>query len=347
MNRFSFALIAAALVSLCAPLPVGRAAEPAGKSSAARLSPEEVRQGLRSFFQRTAREDGSFQNGIDPDYLGMSDSAYSDMAAVTYACTLHKTFGWKLPHEAKTAEFLLGRQKENGDFFNVAGTVDPASAQGRVYNTTQGLVALHALGLRPRYNPLPTFEEILKADYKTLPAYSTSFFPLAYRCYGLPIPQQADRAIRSTMHQADDGYLNNHVAATFHASHYYRLVGEPTPKAKEMVARILADQKPDGSWFLNRGCRDRHATFDAVFTLHQEGGDREDCRQAIARAVDWVLTCRNDDGGFGHYPGSPSDADANYFHIGVLVMGGFLQPIDPLPKNPELISWGHLMPAPK
>ena len=35
----------------------------------------------------------------------------SDLAAVTYACTIHKTFGWELPHEEKTIEFLLARQK--------------------------------------------------------------------------------------------------------------------------------------------------------------------------------------------------------------------------------------------
>ena len=40
----------------------------------------------------------------------------------------------------------------------------------------------------PRFNPLPVFEEILKGDYKTLPPFSTSFFPLAYLCAGEAIP---------------------------------------------------------------------------------------------------------------------------------------------------------------
>ena len=42
------------------------------------------------------------------------------------------------------------RQRGDGAFFNAGGTVDPKSAQGRVYNTTQGLVTLHALGVKPR-----------------------------------------------------------------------------------------------------------------------------------------------------------------------------------------------------
>ena len=307
--------------------------------------PAQVLAGLRAFFAKTARADGSFANGLDPDYRGMSDSAYSDLAAVTYAVTLHKTFGWKLPHEEATRHFLLSRQQENGDFYNVAGTVDPKSAEGRVYNTTQAIVALHALGAKPRYDPLRVFEEILQQDYKTLPAYSTSFFPLAYLAYGQQIPAEADRRIRALMVQAPDGYLNNHIAATFHAAHYYRLVGEQTPMAGSIVERVARDQKSDGSWFLNLPSRDRHATFDAVFTLRQLGDDCADCRSAIQQAARWALSCRNADGGFGHFPGSPSDADANYFQVGTLVMSGFLEPAKPLPPDAQLLSWGHLMPV--
>jgi geranylgeranyl transferase type-2 subunit beta len=339
MARFRYLVLAVAFV--LGPVAVSAAA--ARESSP---SPAKVLSGLRSFYEKTGRSDGSFTPGIDPTYRGMSDSAYSDLAAITYAVVLHKTFGWKLPYEEKTAELLLSRQQPNGDFFNVKGTVDPKSAEGRVYNTTQGIVTLHALGLKPRYNPLPVFEEILKQDYKTLPAFSTSFFPLAYLAYGEPIPAEADRRIRATMQQAADGYLNDHIAATFHAAHYYRLVGEPTPMAREIVARTLCDQKPDGSWMLNSPARDRHATFDAVFTLHQLGHNRSDCNAAIERAAHWALACRNSDGGFGHFPGSPSDADANYFQAGLLVMAGFLKPVDPLPPHPHLLSWGHLMPLP-
>src|SRR5207249_2244408 len=107
-----------------------------------------------------------------------------------------------------------------------------ASAQGRVYNTTQALVALHALGARPRFDPLPVFDDVLKGQHKTLPAYSTSFFPLAFLAHGKPIPPDADKKVKALMVQDEDGYLNNHVAATFHAAHYYRLVGASTPRAE-------------------------------------------------------------------------------------------------------------------
>jgi hypothetical protein len=341
MARLQHLLLAGVLV--VGPVAI---AEGLSASKESNLSPAKVLSGLRRFYEKTGRSDGSFTPGIDPSYRGMSDSAYSDLAPIAYAIVLHKTFGWKLPRDEKTVELLRSRQKPNGDFFNIKGTVDPKSAEGRVYNTTQGIVALRALGLKPRYNPLPVFEEILKQDYKTLPAYSTSFFPLAYLAYGEPIPAEADRRIRATMRQAADGYLNDHIAATFHAAHYYRLVGEATPMARHIIERTLRDQKLDGSWMLNLPARDRHATFDAVFTLHQLGHTRTDCGTAIQRATRWALSCRNADGGFGHFPGSPSDADANYFQAGLLVMAGFLKAADPLPADPHLLSWGHLMPLP-
>lgn len=327
-----FAIIASAIW----PVQI-HAAEPA--------TPEGVLAGLREFYKKTAKDDGSFRPGIDLEYEGLSDSAASDLAPVTYAVVIHKTFGWKLPDEQKTIAFLQGRQHQEGAFVNVAGTNDPKSPAGRVYNTTQGLVALHALGAKPKYDPLPVFEQVMRGDYKELPAYSTSFFPLAYRAVGKAWPGEFDRRVRTLMAPADDGYLNDHIAATFHAAHYYSLLGEPTPLADAIVRRTLHDQKPDGSWLLNPPTRDRHATFDAVFTLKHLGNDSPACRQAIAMAAKWALHCRNDDGGFGHFPGSPSDADAVYFQVGVLAMSGYLKPADPSPPDPDLLGWGHLMPV--
>jgi len=308
--------------------------------------PEQVLAGIKDFFKKTAQPDGSFRPGVDPDYRGMSDSAYSDPAPVTYAVIMHRTCGWKLPHEEKTKAFLLSRQRKDGAFVNVAGTVDPDSAAGRAYNTTQGLVALRALGVKPHFDPLPVFDIVLQEDYKKLPPYMTSFFPLAYLAHGKPIPAEADRKIRALMTQAEDGYLHDHIAATFHAVHYYRLVGEKVPKGEAILKRILRDQKHDGSWLLNPPARDRHATFDAVFSLRQLGHDRPAVKRALARAAQWALSCRNADGGFGHFPGSTSDADAVYFQVGALVMAGYLKPVEPLPRDAHLLGWGHLFPLP-
>jgi geranylgeranyl transferase type-2 subunit beta len=311
------------------------------------LTPDAVLAGLKTFFTRTARADGSFQPGIDPNYEGMSDSAFSDLAPVAYAVVLHKTFGWKLPHEEKTVQFLLGRQQKDGAFVNVAGTVDPKSSVGRAYNTTMALMALHALETKPKFDPLPVFDLVLKADYKDLPPYMTSFFPLAYLAMGKPIPSEADKKIKALMVQTDDGYLNDHVAATFHAAHYYRLIGEAVPKSAEMLKRTLKDQKQDGSWMLNAPARDRHATFDAIFIVRHLGQDSPDARKAMEKAEKWCLSCRNEDGGFGHFPGSTSDADANYFHTATLVMTAYLKPANSLPADPHLLGWGHLFPLRK
>src|SRR5215470_3076885 len=62
----------------------------------------EILEGVRTFIKNTALPDGSFRPGIHPAYKGYSDTGYSDLAEVTYAVCLSRTFGWKLPHEAKT-----------------------------------------------------------------------------------------------------------------------------------------------------------------------------------------------------------------------------------------------------
>src|SRR6185436_19047628 len=119
-----------------------------------------------------------------------------------------------------------------------------------------------------------------------------------------------------------------------------RLVSAKTPKAEPIVKRVLADQNANGGWFINPPARDRHATFDAVFTLRHLAADHADVKAAMSKANRWILSCRNADGGFGHFPGSPSDMDAVYFHVGTLVMAGRLQPTDKLPKDAHLLGWG-------
>ena len=78
MSRFNIIFISLALVPLSTV-----------SADTALPTSGEVLQGLREFYRATAKSDGSYQAGVDPNYLGMSDCAYSDMAAVTYACLLY------------------------------------------------------------------------------------------------------------------------------------------------------------------------------------------------------------------------------------------------------------------
>jgi geranylgeranyl transferase type-2 subunit beta len=144
--------------------------------------------------------------------------------------------------------------------------------------------------------------------------------------------------------QQEDGYLQDHVAATFHAAHYFRLVGTPAPKAEVMVERVLRDQKADGSWHLWEPDWDVHACFDALFILRQLA-DQQDprVRQANQKASDWILTCRQPDGGFTHFPdGTISDVDAVYFQVGGLVEAGYLKVKESIEQE-EILGWGHAM----
>jgi geranylgeranyl transferase type-2 subunit beta len=292
------------------------------------------------------RADGGYAAAPDPAYAGRSDTSLSDLAAVTYAAVLARTMDWKLPDPKRSVGFIAGHQKPDGRFVNLAGKHDPTSDLGILYNTTQGVVGLRALGARPETDPLPTLGRILEGEgYKKLPWYTTSFFPLLCAALEKPFPGDWRRKIAGHMeeNQAADGYLGDHVAATFHMAHFYCLIGRPTPKAERMVARVLRDQKADGGWDIKQPDWDVHACFDAMFILRQLGGDDPKVRAAMARGADWALRCRNPDGGFCHFPGKPSDMDAVYFQFGTLIQAGRIPGAHFDLPDAQTLGWGHAM----
>jgi geranylgeranyl transferase type-2 subunit beta len=298
------------------------------------------------FILRCRREDGGYAPSPDPAYKGNSDTGLSDLAAVTYAAVLAKTFGRDLPHPERSAEFVHQHQQPDGSFINRQGRHDPKADLGILYNTTQAVVALRALGQKPRKDPsgvMPRFFE--KGAYQKLPWYTTSFFPLFYAALDRPFPGEYCKALAEHMekNQKDDGYLGNHVAATFHMAHFYRLIGRPTPRADAMVERTLRDQKRDGGWNIKEPSWDVHAGFDAAFILRQLGGGGDKVKAALDRAADWALGCRNADGGFGHFPGYHSDMDAVYFQLGTLIQAGRVPGVRKDLPDAHTLGWGHAM----
>jgi len=308
---------------------------------------KEILEGILAFLHRCAKKDGSFQPGIDPLYRGISDTNLSGIAAPAYATILCRTFDWKLPHSDETKDFFLRCQQSDGAFYPPSGSMDPHSPQAKFYNTAQSLVSLNILGEKPKYDPAPVAEFFFKTEeLEKLPLYMTSFFPYFYTALGVAMPDKIDRFLRDLIErkQAEDGYVGNHVASTFHAAHYYRLIGLPTPKADAMVERVLRDQKDDGSWHLFEPDWDVHAAFDALFILRQLGKSSDPrIQKSYHRANEWILKCRKPNGGFAHYPeNAESDMDAVYFQTGALVQTGVL-PISKKLQHEEILGWGHAM----
>jgi prenyltransferase beta subunit len=299
-----------------------------------------------AFLHRCRRADGGYAPSPDPDYAGCSDTAASDLAAPVYAAVLARTVGLELPDPDATAEFLRSRQRPDGSFANSAGTFDPDSDLAMLYNTTQAVVGLRALGAKPRFPVHGVMARFFAHDaFHRLPWYTTSFFPLFYAALDAPFPEEYKQALKEhmTAHQAADGYVGDHVAAAFHMTHFFCLIGEPTPRAGPMVERALLEQTPEGGWNIKAPDWDVHACFDAVFILRQLGGGSERCRAAIARAGRWALSCRNADGGFGHYPGWPSDVDAVYFQFGTLWQAGLVGDGTPTLPEGRTLGWGHAL----
>ncbi|MEX2231158.1 MAG: prenyltransferase/squalene oxidase repeat-containing protein [Cyclobacteriaceae bacterium] len=307
----------------------------------------DILKGIQDFIHGVANPDGSFRPGIDPAYKGNSDTGLSGLASPAYATILCATFGWPLPYPDKTLEFFQSCQKPDGAFYPTTGSMDQTGPLAKLYNTVQATVSLRIMGAKPRFDTTPVIEHFFKdSEFKELPLYTTSFFPLYYCAAGEKMPPYIDSKMREYIirEQKDDGYLQDHVAATFHAAHYFRMVGEPTPKADVMVERVLRDQKQDGSWHLREPDWDVHACFDALYILKQVGDQRDShIQEAYKKATEWILQCRKPDGGFAHFPEETnSDMDAVYFQAGALVQSGFVETQRNL-KNEEILGWGHAM----
>ncbi|MGA2032997.1 MAG: prenyltransferase/squalene oxidase repeat-containing protein [Thermoguttaceae bacterium] len=314
--------------------------------SAAAAEPTSLADETSAFVCRCARADGGYAPSPDPNYPGYSDTGLSDLAAVTYAATLAKTMGWQLPQPRRSIQFIHRHQQPDGAFRSQGGSFEPNSHLAVLYNTVQAVVALRALGERPKIDPVKVMDRFfVDGAFEKLPWYATSFFPLFYAALGRPFPEPYDRALRDLQvrSQKDDGYLGDHVAATFHMAHYFRLTGRPTPKAAQMVRRVLRDQRPDGGWNIKEPDWDVHACFDAVFILRQLGGQSEAVRRPIQKGADWALACRHAQGGFGHYPGRHADMDAVYFQFGTLIQAGRLPTARLDLPDGHTLSWGHAM----
>jgi geranylgeranyl transferase type-2 subunit beta len=315
-------------------------------SPSSRLDGFKIRDETLKFVKKCSRDDGGYSPSPDAQYLGNSDTRESDLAAVTYAATLAKTVGWELPHKEKSADFIQRHQHTDGVFVNFQGDLDPKDDLAVLYNTTQGVVGLRALGEKPKFDPVLVLERFFEKDvFKKLPWYTVSFYPLFYAALGKPFPQEYHAAIARhiVQSQSPDGYLGDHVASTFHMVHFFRLLGEPTPRQEAVVKRVLRDQRPDGGWHLKPPDWDVHACFDAVFILRQLSWDSPASRAAVRRAAEWALSCRNSDGGFAHFPGGHSDLDAIYFQFGTLIQAELIPTANFDLPDAETLSWGHAM----
>ena len=106
-----------------------------------------------AFVTRCERPDGGYAPSADPAYPGNSDTRASDLAAVTYAAVLAKTLGRELLRPDLSAAFIRRHQRPDGVFVNLEGSFKSEDDLAVLYNTTQGVVSLRALGERPSHDP--------------------------------------------------------------------------------------------------------------------------------------------------------------------------------------------------
>jgi len=77
---------------------------------------------------------------------------------------------------------------------------------------------------------------------------------------------------------------------------------ERSPVLRRGIDALLADQRQDGSWFGRWGMNYIYGTWSALCALAIAGQDPQS--EAVRRAVAWLLSVQNGDGGWGESAGS-------------------------------------------
>ena len=100
---------------------------------------------------------------------------------------------------------------------------------------------------------------------------------------------------------------------------------------QKAVAYLLSTQEADGSWFGRWGMNYIYGTWSALCALNALGADRE--RAAVARAVAWLKSIQNPDGGWGesaesykldhvaHTPTSSTASQTAWALLGLMAAG--------------------------
>jgi len=303
-------------------------------------------KGLEEYIRACRKVDGGVRPNPDPGYGGYSDTSFSDIAAPVYALILEETLGFRSLDRKKTAMFLAKRRGTDGLYRSRPG----GKPQLILYETLQALLGLRIIG-----GSLPAgiadrsaravAQLFRKHGIGDFPFYALDFYAQFYSILGRCVPPPIARAVWERYSSSlKDGEVGGHVASTFHFVHFARLMGRRVPDAGKIAEKALAIQKRDGSF--NRMPDpdwDVHATFDGAFVVRQLAFGKAR-KKALGGAARYALSCRNPDGGFGHFPGRKSDLDACYFHAGTLVMAGVL-PVSKVPTGlARVLGWGHLFP---
>jgi hypothetical protein len=320
--------------------------------------PEIQIEEIKNYLLSLAREDGGFDAASDKDYRGIADSKVSDLAATVYTAEIALTMGFDLPRPEKTAEYIMKRQRPEGNFRPLEdyGLDEQAQKTHSFYNTCMGLRGLKALGKSPQYDPRPFLERMIREEFKPgvfAPPYAPCMTANCYASLGEKMPKDCEDKLAGFLlgtqdketgwfiqpRQKDWGYpFERNNPFTFHAARFFHLSGRETPMADKILGTFLKAQEPDGSWKLGYV----HGTFDAIVTLRILSDNPEKYKAALRRGALWALTCMRSDKGFNHFnDGKPSEVDACYFHIATLVMAGMIP--TKLSAENRWIGWGHTL----
>jgi squalene cyclase len=230
---------------------------------------------------------------------GRRRAGRSAAAAVGAALTLAVAAAAGTAEDA--AKYLELRQTANGGFAEPGGAPTPGL-------TAWAVIALRASGRPPEKLAQPVaYLQRTAADLESLT--DAELAALALAAAGTPSP---DLVARIRAARRADGSLGGLVNATAWGILALRASGEVAPPGS--VAYLLSRQRRSGGWpWHPRGAPDSNDTAAAVQALRAAGVGAKSA--AITRALAYLRTLQNTDGGFELVDGRGSDVQSTAWAI--------------------------------
>ena len=321
---------------------------------------QDLLNGILDHLLALEQPDGGFLPSSTPGYLGTADGRTSDIAPAVYVAEIFHTLGLHLPHPERTADFIQARQTREGFFEPLDKGFGDWTTACRLHGTCIGIRGLKALDRAPAVDPRPWLDEHIRGR-DTFGPYEPDFYANSCAALEQTMAQDCEQKLTQVLlarQDPDTGWLMEGISnrpgwgfarnnpITFHAARFFRLAGKRIPRGDQILAAFMEVQQENGSWSLGGV----HGNFDAAVAVRLLSDNSAPYRVAVARAAQYALTCRTEDGGFRHLSTeppddladtveNPSEVDAVYFHVATLVMGGQL--IGRLDPANNWIGWGH------
>jgi hypothetical protein len=239
-----------------------------------------------------------------------------------------------IPQVQKAVDWMMTKQQPDGGFAGFSGASDPGATIDAIF----AMVAAQGLGVDADTESAVTYLESgdVALVYAQTSAGAAAKLAMALVATGND-PQDIANVNPMSIVEAGAGVGMIGLGPYDHALGLQALVATGTPVPELAIETARSSQIEDGSWAfdgtMTAGAGDTNTTAMMVQGLIAAGADDE----MIGKALTYLTSTQNEDGGFPYQPGAESDANSTALVMQALIAAGDPELADALARAEEAL----------